>query len=178
MTRRMGCLSLALVAMAIGACAKPKSLVELSANPPDETLGQLYRDAQALESLATTKLAKDFLMATAELPKVETRVAYKMKDRREYYLENQLASLSVAQREALERKEWGPEVLLHWLRFALGVCPPLRDPRTRWVFQFLRQEDSRLRIWRSRPTEVDGSQRRDGRRCRCRSNAAKLVPKS
>jgi SAM-dependent methyltransferase len=87
------------------ACARSRNLDDLIANPPDETLARLYREARALEPVVQSPAARGFVGAVAELPPVDTRVVYRIKDRKEWYAPNQLDTLSRAERDALERKE-------------------------------------------------------------------------
>lgn len=87
------------------ACATSRNLDELIANPPDEALGRLYREARALEPLVQTPAARGFVAAVTELPKVETRTVYRIRDRKEWFTPDQLGSLSHAERESLERKD-------------------------------------------------------------------------
>ncbi|MEK6675916.1 MAG: class I SAM-dependent methyltransferase [Planctomycetota bacterium] len=74
-----------------------------SESPAPKGVAQIQRQAQAMDSLVTTSVAKDFLRAAAELPAIPPPVLYRTADKTRYYRESELTDLTDSAREALQR---------------------------------------------------------------------------
>lgn len=68
------------------------------------TLAKLRTEAEAMGPLLTSQLAKEFVAATRDLPKIEPRVAYFDESTRTYYTKVEVEALAADERERLKEK--------------------------------------------------------------------------
>jgi hypothetical protein len=109
---RAAAVAVALAAIVL-ACGSPAPVSPRALESPspsasaatDDALDELRRDARALEPLATTKLSRDFLAATATQPHVASRVLWVDPGSRRAWTETEAAKLAPDARAILERKE-------------------------------------------------------------------------
>jgi SAM-dependent methyltransferase len=99
-----------MVAMAVAVCAvdHPSRSAAQTAAPQTQASGPsavetIRREGKALAPLFSSELVKQFLAATADLPEVSPRVAYRDEATRQYYAEAEAAALPEEARKSLQK---------------------------------------------------------------------------
>jgi SAM-dependent methyltransferase len=110
MTRAPRALAFAAALVALAACDPPQTQpATTAAAPADETLARIRKQAEELEPLLESALAKDFVRATASLPPVRERVLHHDAGGR-WLTGAQLAALPPAERAGFEEERGGSDL--------------------------------------------------------------------
>jgi hypothetical protein len=90
-----------IILLLISAAAQPAASAPRGAADTRAGVALIRRDAEALQPLVTTELARKFLRATADLPAIMPRTLYRDARMRSYLSESEITRLDAAGRQAL-----------------------------------------------------------------------------